>query len=162
METGYRSFHPIVLFSYYLSIGVLLLYFNHPIFLLVTLLILIGVNVGHDRGRELKLWIPLLVTMSSLIILLNPFLVSRGTNILFYFRGKQVTLEASLYGIVMALSIIAIIVLFISFNMILNGNKFLYIFSRALPKLSFLSMLAIRFVPLLRLRLTEIADVQRV
>ena len=108
------------------------------------------------------MWIPLLLTMSSLIILLNPFLVSRGTNILFYFRGKQVTLEASLYGVVMALSIAAIIILFISFNMILNGNKFLYIFSRVLPKLAFLSMLAIRFAPLLRLRLSEIADVQRV
>ncbi|MBO1910747.1 energy-coupling factor transporter transmembrane protein EcfT, partial [Microvirga sp. 3-52] len=162
IETGYHSYHPIVLFSYYLSIGVLLLYFNHPLFLLVALIILVAVNISHDKGRELKKWIPMLLTMSSFIILLNPFLVSRGTNILFYFRGKQVTLEASMYGIVMALSIVAIIIMFISFNIILNGNKFLYIFSRVLPKLAFLSMLAIRFVPLLRMRLTEIADVQRV
>lgn len=151
-----------VLISYYVFVGVLLLYFNHPLFLLGVLLFLIGVNIAHDKGKELKKWFPMLVLMSSFIILLNPFLVSRGTHILFYFRGKQVTLEASIYGVVMALSIVAIIILFISFNQIVNGNKFLFVFSRILPKLAFLSMLAIRFVPLLRVRLEEIADVQRV
>ena len=119
-------------------------------------------NLTHDRGKELKKWLPILLIMSSFIVLLNPFLVSRGTTILFYFRGKQVTVEASVYGVVMALSIVGIIILFVSFNLILNGNKFLYIFSRVLPKLAFLSMLAIRFVPLLRVRLSEITDVQRV
>lgn len=162
METGIRSYHPMVLASYYMTVGVLLLYFNHPLFLLVAFLFLIAVNMSHDKGKELKKWWPMLLIMSSFIMLLNPFLVARGTNILFYFRGKQVTLEATLYGVVMALSIVAIIILFISFNLILNGNKFLYIFSRILPKLAFLSMLAIRFVPLLRVRLGEIADVQRV
>lgn len=151
-----------VLVSYYIAVGVLLLYFNHPIFLLLIFLLLIVLNLTHDRGKELKKWLPVLLIMSSFIVLLNPFLVSRGTTILFYFRGKQVTVEASLYGVVMSLSIVGIIILFISFNLILNGNKFLYIFSRVLPKLAFLSMLAIRFVPLLRVRLGEIADVQRV
>ena len=151
-----------VLVSYYIAIGVLLLYFNHPLFLLAAFLFLVVVNLTHDKGKELKKWLPMLLIMSSFIVLLNPFLVSRGTNILFYFRGKQVTVEATVYGVVMTLSIVAIIILFISFNLILNGNKFLYVFSRILPKLAFLSMLAIRFVPLLRVRLEEITDVQRV
>ncbi|MCZ2260683.1 energy-coupling factor transporter transmembrane component T [Sporosarcina sp. G11-34] len=148
--------------SYYIAVGVLLLYFNHPLFLLLIFLFLIALNLTHDRGKEMKKWLPLLLIMSSIIVMLNPFLVSRGTTILFYFRGKQVTVEASVYGVVMSLSIVGIIILFISFNLILNGNKFLYIFSRVLPKLAFLSMLAIRFVPLLRVRLGEITDVQRI
>lgn len=162
IETGFRSYHPMVLVSYYISVGVLLLYFNHPLFLLAAFLFLVVANLTHDKGKELKKWLPMLLIMSSFIVLLNPFLVSRGTNILFYFRGKQVTVEATVYGVVMTLSIVAIIILFISFNLILNGNKFLYVFSRILPKLAFLSMLAIRFVPLLRVRLEEITDVQRV
>jgi len=100
--------------------------------------------------------------MSLFFIVLNPFLVSRGTNILFYFRGKQVTLEATMYGVVMAIALVSVIVMFVSFNILLNGNKFLYIFSKVLPRTAFLLMLAIRFVPLLKSRFDEIRAVQRV
>ncbi len=138
------------------------MYVNHPLFLLVACLLLVGVNLTHDNGKALRKWIPMLVGMSALIILINPFINSRGTTIFFYFRGKQVTLEATLYGVVMSLSLVIILLMFISFNLILNGNKFLFVFSKFLPKTAFLTMLAIRFVPLLKRRLDEINDVQRI
>src|SRR5690625_1625522 len=138
------------------------MYFNHPIFLMTGLMLLILVNMSHDGGKALKKWVLILLLMSVIIIILNPFLVSRGTNILFYFRGKQVTLEAFVYGITMALFIVNIIILFISFNLILNGNRFLYIFSKVLPRTAFLIMLSIRFVPLLKNRLDQISEVQQV
>lgn len=162
MENGFRGIHPYVVFFYYICVGTLAMYFTHPLFLILALVLMIGVNLTHDRGKSLKKWAPLLIIMSTFFIILNPFLVSRGTNILFYFRGKQVTLEAFIYGIIMALAIVIILVLFISFNLILNGNKFLFIFSKILPRTAFLLMLAIRFVPLLRSRLNEITDVQRI
>lgn len=162
MESGFRGYHPYVLFFYYLYVGSLVMYFNHPLFLLTALIVLIVINLSHDRGKALKKWLPILLIMGTIMILLNPFLVSRGTNILFYFRGKQVTLEALMYGITMSLSLISILILFISFNLILNGNKFLFIFSRILPRTAFLTMLSIRFVPLLKARLDEINSVQRI
>ncbi|MHA6260442.1 energy-coupling factor transporter transmembrane component T [Sporosarcina sp. CAU 1771] len=162
MENGFRGYHPFVLFSYYVCVGVIALFVNHPLFLLIACLLLIAVNIVHDRGESLKKWAPMLVIMSALIILINPFINSRGTHIFFYFRGKQVTLEATMYGIVMALSLVLILLLFISFNLILNGNKFLFVFSKFLPKTAFLTMLVIRFVPLLKGRLDEINDVQRI
>ncbi|MFC0090512.1 energy-coupling factor transporter transmembrane component T [Allobacillus sp. GCM10007491] len=139
----------------------LAMYFNHPIFLVTILFLLILVNISHDRGKDLRKWLPTLSIMSTLIILINPFLVSRGTTILFYFRGKQVTLEAFMYGITMALFIAIILVVFISFNLILNGNRFLYIFSKILPRIALMIMMAIRLVPLMKRRLDEIGDVQR-
>ena len=159
MESGFRSYHPYVQFCYYLFAGFLIMYFNHPIFLTSVLLLLILVNLSHDGGKALRKWILILVIMSAIIILLNPFLVSRGTTILFYFRGKQVTLEAAMYGITMALFIVNILILFISFNLILNGNRFLYIFSKFLPRTAFLIMISIRFVPLLKRRLDQISEV---
>ena len=140
---------------------ILAMYFNHPIFLVTILLLLIFVNISHDGGKDLRKWLPTLSIMSTLIILINPFLVSRGTTILFYFRGKQVTVEAFMYGITMALFIAIILVIFISFNIILNGNRFLYIFSKFLPRIALMIMMAIRFVPLMKRRLDEIGDVQR-
>ncbi|MEN2766879.1 energy-coupling factor transporter transmembrane component T [Ornithinibacillus xuwenensis] len=162
MENGFRGYHPFVQFFYYICVGTLAFYFKHPIFLATACLLVVFVNLTHDYGKALRQWIPGLLVMSVFIIVLNPFLVSRGTNILFYFRGKQVTLEATMYGIVMALSIAIILIMFISFNLILNGNRFLYIFSRILPRTAFLMMLSIRFVPLLRRRLSEINAVQRI
>lgn len=162
METGFRSYHPFVIFLYYVCVGILAMFFNHPLFLLTALILLIFVNLTHDRAKELKKWIPLLLIMSSFIIILNPFFVSRGSTILFYFRGKQVTLEAAMYGVVFATSIAIIIIMFISFNLILNGNKFLFVFSRVFPRIAFLTMLSIRFVPLFRERLEEINAVQYV
>lgn len=162
MGNGFRGYHPFVITFYYVCVGVLAMYFNHPLFLLVASLLLVGVLVTHDNGKALRKWIPMLVGMSVVIILVNPFLNSRGTTIFFYFRGKQVTLEATIYGVVMSLSLVLILLMFISFNLILNGNKFLFVFSKFLPRTAFLTMLAIRFVPLLKRRLDEINDVQRI
>ncbi len=162
MDNGFNSLHPFVIFFYYVAVGFLSMYFRHPLFLGTIVFILVLVTITHDGGKTLKKWLPIYIAMTTVIIILNPFLVSRGTNILFYFRGKQVTVEATMYGVVMSLSILAILIMFLSFNLILNGNKFLYIFSRILPRTAFLTMIAIRFVPLLRDRLEEITTVQRV
>lgn len=162
MRSGFQSLHPYVAFYYYLCVGLVAMFFNHPLFLALAIVTLIGVNVMHDGGRTLKKWLPMLVGMGLLFTFLNPILNSRGTHIFFYFRGKQVTLEALVYGGVTAMSLILILLLFMSFNFVLNGTKFLYIFSRFFPRTAFLTMLAIRFVPLLKRRLDEIKDVQRV
>src|SRR5699024_4213728 len=42
------------------------------------------------------------------------------------------------------------------------GNKFLFVFSKILPRTAFLVMLSLRFIPLVRLRLIEIMAVQHV
>lgn len=162
MENGFQGYHPFVLFFYYVSVGILAMFVNHPIFLLTACLLLVCVNIVHDGGKALRQWTPMLIGMSTFIILLNPFINSRGTTILFYFRGKQVTLEATMYGVVMSLSLVLILLMFMSFNYVLNGNKFLFVFSKILPKTAFLTMLVIRFVPLLKRRFDEIKDVQRV
>lgn len=162
MGNGFPSYHPYTIFFYYICVGVLSMYFNHPVFLILGLIILIFINISHDKGKSLRKWTFPLIIMGSIFVILNPFLVSRGTNILFYFRGKQVTLEATMYGIVMSLALVSVIIIFVSFNLILNGNKFLFIFSKILPRTAFLIMLSIRFIPLVKGRLDEIMAVQRV
>lgn len=162
MENGFRGYHPYVAFLYYVFVGVLLMIYNHPLFLSTAILLLIFVNLSHDRGQELKKWALPLTIMGTIFALLNPLLVSRGSHILFYLGNRQITLEAIVFGLVMAFMVVAIIMLFISFNIILNGNKFLYIFAKLLPRIAFLVMLTMRFVPLLKERYEEIQAVQKV
>src|SRR5690625_1466647 len=162
MENGFKGYHPYVLFAYYLMVGILIMVYNHPVFLFTLLMALLLINFSHDSGKSLKKWsVPLLI-MGFAFMLINPLLVSRGSHILFYLGNRQITLEATMFGIVMSLTLIAIIVLFVSFNIILNGNKFLFVFSKIVPRTAFLIMLSIRFVPLLHNRFSEISSVQRV
>ncbi|PIC86904.1 ABC transporter permease [Sporosarcina sp. P20a] len=161
MGNGIQAIHPFVMFFYYSCLGFFAMFFNHPIFLLAGCLALIGVNLSHDGGQAMKQWTPLMMTMTVLIIVINPLINSRGTHVWFDLFGKQVTLEAMLYGVVTAMSLLMILLLFVSLNIVLNGNKLLYIFARILPRTAFLIMMSIRFVPLLKRRLTEIQDVQR-
>lgn len=161
MGNGIQAIHPFVMFFYYICIGFFAMFFNHPVFLLAGCLSLISVNLSHDGGRAMKQWAPLMIIMTVLIIVINPFINSRGTHVLFYIFGKQVTFEAMLYGVVTSMSLLIILLLFVSLNIVLNGNKLLYIFARILPRTAFLIMMSIRFVPLLKRRLNEIQDVQR-
>lgn len=161
MENGFRGYHPYVSFCYYICVGVLLMIYNHPLFLITGLILLVFVNISHDKGKSLKKWSIPLIMMGMIFTLLNPLLVSRGTHILFYLGNRQITLEATVFGLTMALTLVAIIILFISFNIMLNGNKFLFVFARVLPRSSFLIMLSIRFVPLLKSRFEEVSSVQR-
>lgn len=162
MENGFQGFHPYILFLYYVITGILIMIYNHPVFLITMLIMLIVINLLHDKGKALKKWMVPLLMIGLVFSLLNPFLVSRGTHILFYLGNRQITLEATVFGFVMSLMLVSIILLFISFNTILNGNKFLFIFSKVLPRTAFLIMLTIRFVPLLKGRLDEITVVQRI
>src|SRR5690625_4191255 len=129
MENGFRGYHPYVLLSYYIFSGVLIMLYNHPFFILTALIVLIFVNISHDKGRALQKWTIPLIVMGFIFIVLNPLLVSRGSHILFYLGNRQITLEATLFGAITAIMLVAIIILFVSFNIILNGNKFLFIFS---------------------------------
>lgn len=162
MENGFKGYHPYVLFAYYLMVGILIMVYNHPVFLFTLLMALLLINFSHDSGKSLKKWsVPLLI-MGFAFMLINPLLVSRGSHILFYLGNRQITLEATIFGIVMSFMLTSIILLFISFNLILNGNKFLFLFSKILPRTAFLILLTMRFVPLLKRRLDEITVVQRV
>lgn len=161
MENGFRGYHPYVAFCYYICTGVLFMVYNHPLFLIVGLLMLVLVNLSHDKGQALKKWTLPLILMGTIFTLMNPLLVSRGSHILFYLGNRQITLEAFIFGFSMALTVVAIIILFVSFNLILNGSKFLFIFAKVLPRSAFLIMLSIRFVPLLKVRFDEISAVQR-
>jgi energy-coupling factor transport system permease protein len=161
MTRGIHSFHPFVSFIYYVGAAALVMLYKHPVFLLVGAILLVLFNFQLDRGKTLKSWFVMLIFLSVFFLIINPFVNHRGTHILFYFQHNPIMLEAIIQGIISALSIFTIMVLFTSYNLILTANKFLFLFSRWLPQWALLAMLSMRFVPLLRRRLREIETVQK-
>lgn len=158
---GIHSFHPLVSFTYYVGATALVMLYKHPVFLFVAASLLILFNFQLDRGKTLKNWFGMLLFLSIFFLIINPIVNRRGTHILFYLHDNPVMLEAIVQGIILALSIFTLLVLFTSFNLVITAEKFLFLFSRVLPQWALLTMLSMRFVPLLKRRLREIETIQK-
>lgn len=161
MIRGFRSFHPLILIFYYIVVITGLMLQQHPIFLLLGCLLLIGFNWIIDRGKELKKWWSMIIFLSLFVFIFTPIFNQQGEIILFEIFSRNIYLEAIFQGIMIALTISGILILFATFNTVITSEKFLYLFSRWFPRWTLILMLALRFIPLFRKRLIEIQDVQK-
>lgn len=162
MIRGFRSFHPFILLLYYIFTIIGIMIYQHPMFLSVAALAILCINLMLDGGQELRKWRTMIVLMGFLSLILTPFFNQRGNHLLFYFFEKQVFLEAVWQGVMIALTLVCILTIFITFNLVITPDKFIFLFSKILPQWALLIMLTMRFVPLLRKRLIEIGDIQSV
>ena len=160
-ERGFSVYHPFPCFLYYMGVIILTMITNHPVFLLTGLSMIIILNIMQDKGKSLKTFFKYYVIMVLFIVIINPLVSHRGNTILFYFSDNPVTLEAFIYGIIMSLSILTLLCTFSSYNMVICADKLMYLFSRFIPKITLIIMLAIRFVPLLKRRIDDINMVQK-
>ncbi len=158
---GFYTLHPAVSFIFYGGYFLFSMLFLHPIYLSSALLIGIIMNWMHDHGNSLKRFILWYILTCFVLSLLNPLFSHRGEHILFYVMNQPITLESVMFGVIMALSILVLLAGFLSFNLIIQDNKLMYLFSASTPKLALLVIVAIRFVPLLLRRLNEIMIVQQ-
>lgn len=157
---AFERFHPLTNFLYYLGAVSLIMVMKHPLYYVASLCLLIGLNILVDKLQQVKSWWKVFLIMSLFILIVNPLINHRGNTILFYIGSNSITLEAAVSGVVLACSLIAILLLFTTYNRIITPNKFIYLFGRILPQTALLLMLSMRFVPLLRRRLKEITLVQ--
>ncbi|WP_058950580.1 energy-coupling factor transporter transmembrane component T [Oceanobacillus picturae] len=159
---GVRSFHPAVMLAYYVVVIIGFMLSQHPVFLAVGVGFLLVFHFLIDKGKQLKTWSTMIFTLAIFILVLTPVFNRRGNHILFYLFGNQVMLEAIIQGIMLALTLVGILLAFISLNQIISQDRFLYLFARISPQWALLSMLAVRFVPLLKKRLKGIEEIQKV
>ncbi|MEN1968798.1 energy-coupling factor transporter transmembrane component T [Lentibacillus sp. N15] len=162
MVRGIRSYHPFILFLYYVLVIAGLMLYQHPIFLLVALILIIWFNFLLDKGQRLKKWCWAIVLMSLFILVLTPIFNRRGNHILFYLFDNPVMLEAIIQGVMIASTLAGILALFVTFNIVIPADKFLYLFSRVIPQWALLIMLSMRFVPVLQRKIKEMEMIQTV
>lgn len=161
MSFGFRTLHPFVLLFYYICTVTGILLYQHPFFLLFACIILILLNVVLDKGKMLKSWGKFLIILPIVFMIVAPLFNRRGNHILFYISQNPVTLESIIQGLMNGLTIIAIMLVFLTFNVVITADKFLFLFSKWFPQWALLAMLSLRFVPLFQRRLHEIMTVQK-
>lgn len=142
--------HPFTTMLYItLSLLISMLSMN-PVILIVSLISSVlwygSLNRKDTAFDDISFYIPTFI----LIAVTNPLFVHKGENVLFFMNDKPITLEAIIYGVMLAASLIGIIFKFKCFNILITSDKFLYLFGGIMPKVSLIISVTLTFIPRLK------------
>ncbi len=144
---AFANVHPAVSMTYFLSVLLVSMFLSHPVLQAEALLggILFCATL-QKRGaalRDIGFYLPLFL----MVAVTNPLFSHNGVTPLFFLNGNPVTLEAFLYGISLAVMVIGVLLWCKAYSEIMTSDKFLYLFGKAIPKLSLVLSMALRFIP---------------
>lgn len=131
----------------------------HPVLLAMSLAGAVLYLFALDP-RAARRGLPLYLGMFALSALINPLFSHNGATPLFVLNNNPVTLEALLYGLALGAMIAASLCWFRAFQEVMTSDKLLYAFGSALPKLTLMLSIALRYIPLLREQSKRVRDAQ--
>ena len=144
---SFATYHPLILFLYYLLVIGISMFYLHPVYLGISLAGALANLIYQKRSRALPVFlgmIPVVLIMAAV----NPLFNHQGATMLFYLQdGNPVTLEAILYGIASACMLLAVVLWFSSFHQVMTADKIMYLFGKSVPAFSLLFSMTLRFVP---------------
>ena len=157
----FAGYHPAVnLIFYAFAIGIAM-FSTRPLFVGIAFVcswaysILLG---GRAAARtNIMFMIPAIIVM----VIINTLFTHDGETVLLYINGNRITMEALAYGAAAAFALTAVIVWFVSFNIVMSADKFIYLFGKAAPVLGLTLSMIFRFIPLLKSRFAEISMGQK-
>lgn len=155
-DSRFRESHPLVNLIFYGFVLGILMFSMDPFFLALAL---IGAWAYSALLKGSKVWKTNLLFMAPVLLfttLINGLFTHNGETILFFIRNNRVTLEAIMFGLATAALISAIIIWFMSFNVIMSADKLIYLFGKVAPLLGLTLSMIFRFIPLLKERFKEI------
>ncbi|MEG0258799.1 MAG: energy-coupling factor transporter transmembrane component T [Lysinibacillus sp.] len=157
---NFEKYHPIVLFSYFMVVIGMAMFFMHPVYLFLTFIAAMTLNYLLQRRhfwKNLFMYIPLFFIMA----IINPLISHNGQRVILYVNGNAITVEAICYGMAMALMIIAVIIWFNSYNDVMTSDKFLYLFGKLSPTLALTISITMRLIPRFKHQIHLIAQAQK-
>ncbi len=160
MRFGFIDIHPIVKMIYFLLLLTFIMLTPHPLILLLYLIALSLYLIRLKGFLEFRKGLRFYLLLSLVLTLINPIFNQRGQTILFTLLNRYFTLEAVIYGLVMAMTFITIIILFQIFNETIDSHSFIYAIGRFGPKSAFLINMALRYIPLIQKRLKELFEIR--
>ena len=155
-SSRFMAFHPLVTTAYYALVLVCVMISNSLIYLAAALLAGLGYTVLLKGTKTIRTYLVLILVVSVFSALINGLFTHNGATVLFYLGPNRVTLEAFVYGFMMAMMISAVICWFASFSVIMTADKQIYLFGRIAPVIGLVISMIFRFIPLLRSRYQEI------
>lgn len=145
-QDGFSSYHPLVNFLFFLGAIGSVVVIQHPWYLLLSILAG-GCYYGMLQGKKGLTHLLGLLPLAALITVMNPFFNRYGEHVLFHVWGRPYTLEALVYGAVLAGIFMDMMIWFGCCNQVLTSDKFTSLFGRLIPSLSLLLVMILRMIP---------------
>ncbi len=158
----FKTYNPIVNFTYFLSAIGFSMFMMHPAFLCITLVCAIMCSIMETGVRKTLRMLAMMLPFVLLMGAINPLFNHRGATILAYFpSGNPFTAESIYYGIGASVMLLSVILLFSCYNKVITSDKFIYIFGNIIPTLSLVFSMVLRFVPKMGRQAKEIINAQK-
>lgn len=147
----FGAYHPVSLLIYFTLILIITMFLNIPVILLLSLTGAAGYQLLSDRDGFLH---GMLFDFLFFVIIAaaNPVFTHRGKTVLFFMNGRPVTMEALIYGSLMAVMMLAVIHWCRILTKIMTSDKLLYLCGKLTPNLSIVLSMALRYIPLFRIQ----------
>ncbi len=159
-ESRFGTCHPVVCFVFFLLAILGSVIFQHPAYLLISLLGSLCLLLTLRGLSGLKTVI-FLLPLPFLVALMNPLFNTYGEHILFYAFHRPYTLEALYYGIAIAAMLMAALLWFFSYHIIMTSDKFTSLFGNIIPSLSLLLVMILRLVPAYQKKAAQLEGARR-
>lgn len=158
---GFSCLNPRVLTAYFLSVLLISMFIWNPVIQIISLLGGLLFLSTLTNVKEFISDIGFYIILFMLITVTNPLFSHNGETPLFFLNGKPITLESIVYGGEMAVMIISVIIWCKCLNRIMTTDKILYILGGAVPKLSLLLSMSLRFIPLFKKQTKKVSNAQK-
>ena len=163
MQThDFKTYHPIVNFTYFIFVIGFSMFFMHPLCLAISLSCGFVYSVMLKGRKTIKTNLLYMVPMLIAMAIINPAFNHEGVTILTYLpSGNPLTLESIIYGFSAAVMIVSVICHFSCYNEVMTSDKFVYLFGKAIPSLSLILSMTLRFVPRFAEQLRIVINAQK-
>ncbi len=158
---AFSRFHPAVLFFYFLSLILFTVFAQNPVMLALALLGGALFCAVTGAARQNLSSAKLCALTFFLVALTNPLFSHNGATPLFFMNDNPVTFEALVCGVNMGVQICATLLVCTAFSRVMESDKLLALFGKLSPRLSTVISMALRFIPLLSRKWSEICEAQR-
>lgn len=152
--------HPAICFAYFIGVIVFTAIGRHPAWLVASLLAALLYYFLLRRRQALRQLLSAL-PLFALLCVLNPLFVTQGDHVLFVWLGRNFTLEALAYGVVIGGMFVAMIFWFGCYNRVMTSDKFTTLFGGIAPSLSLLLVMVLRLIPELTRRTAQLRAARR-
>ena len=152
--------NPYVSCFYFICVIFFSMIFMHPFFVMLNVAFsFTACMVLAKRETLASAWYTL--GFAFVIAIMNPLFSTEGNTVLFTVFGRSYTLQALVYGFIMAGILISCINWFSCFGKVITTDKFMYMTGGRLPRVTTVLTMVISLIPFFQKKLAEISDVQR-
>ena len=156
----FEDYNPIPLFIYFVGVALPAMFVMEPGLLFISFAgaLALFINLSGVAAVKSILWYLALPIASGII---NPLFNHNGVTVLFFINDSAITLEAFTYGLVIGLMLMAVLLWFRSFSIIMTSDKLLYIFGSVSPKLALILSMVLRYIPLYKRQIKKVNQAGR-